>query len=150
VRGIRNAGVIDSILNIMRYIWKVFSKLIPPIDVEVEGLYCQLIGSDPYQTVTVITAWSKRYRVDLLLINRRDSVVFLRDMSLMTGDGHTYRPTDDVTKISLEPRQALRFPMVFPIPDKDTPLERGGYELRVIPTSGRQTVVRGHFPTGDK
>ncbi len=141
--------MLDSILKAVEWIWKLIPRLIRPISVEVQSLYRQLIGSDPYESVTVLTAWQKRYRAELLLINRRDSVVFVKDMSLIIEEEKTYEPTEEVTKIRLEPHQPLRISLTFGVPDEDTPVEEGSYELKVIPTSGRISSVRGHFPVGD-
>jgi len=142
--------IIDYVLKAVGYVWKFISRFRPPIEIEVQRLYCQLIGSDPYQTPTVLTAWHKRYRATLLLLNCKNSVVFIKDISLVIGNNKKYKPVEDVTEIGLEPHQAKIVCLVFPVPDKDVPLEQGSYELNVIPTSGKQTVARGHYPVDEK
>lgn len=141
--------MVDYILKAVEYIWKIIPRLIRPISVEVQSLYCQLIGSDPYESVTVATAWLKRYRAELLFLNRMNTVVFIKDVSLAIGNEKTYKPFEEVTEIRLEPHQARKISLVFPVPDEDKPVEAGSYELRVMPTSGRRSSVRGHFPIGD-
>jgi hypothetical protein len=142
--------IIDYVLKFVGYLFRFISKFRPSIEVEVQQLYCRLVGSDPFQTPTVLTAWTKKYVIKLMLVNRKNSVVFVKDILLVIGNDKKYRPAEAVTEIGLEPHQAKIVRLVFPISDKDIPLEQGSYELSVVPTSGKQTVARGYFPVEDK
>jgi len=105
----------------------------------------QLMGSDPFQTVTILTSVWKRYHAKLFLLNRTNSLVFVRDINLSAGEGKIYEPADDVTDTRLEPHQSKKISIVFRVPDKDTPAEEGNFKLKVIPTSGRKTIVKGRL-----
>ncbi|MHC4618371.1 MAG: hypothetical protein ACYTEQ_11535 [Planctomycetota bacterium] len=141
--------MVEYILKAVDYILKLIPSFIPPIDVQVEALCYQSVKNDPDEILQIVTSCPSCYLAELLLVNRTALVVFFKDVSLVIGQDKFYKPSKDVTKIRLEPHQPLRISIAFGVSDEDTSPEDGTYELRIIPTSGRQTSVKGRFPVGN-
>ena len=125
---------------------RLLFRLMPPIGVEVESLTYQLCGNDTYNEPVVLTARSKRYCVELLLVNRRGTPVSVRGVALWINDRKQHEPDSDVARIQLEARETSRQNIVFPISSTDVPDQEGRFKLAVTPSVGRTTTVAGRFP----
>ncbi len=121
-------------------------RRVPPIEVEVEVFEYQLMRSDPYDKVSVVTPYPKRYRAELKLMNRQKVAVSVKDIALLINNEEHYEPSGDVTKIRLEAHDAMCQDIVFPVPDRNIPAQQGNFRLTVIPAAGRKTTVTGRFP----
>jgi hypothetical protein len=125
---------------------RLLFRLVPSIAVEVESLAYHVGANDTPDEPVVLTERSKRYCVELLLVNRRSAPVSVRSVVLWVNDRRQSKPEGDVTKIRLEARETSRQSIIFPISDADVADREGRFKLTVTPSVGRATTVTGRFP----
>jgi len=121
-------------------------RLVPSIAVEVESFAYHVGAGDTHDEPVVLTERSKRYCVELVLVNRRGTPLSVRAVILWVNDRKQSEPEGDVTKIRLEAREASRQNIVFPISCTDVPDQEGRFKLAVTPSVGKTTTVAGRFP----
>lgn len=138
--------MIDTILKLLEFVLgKFFPKITRSVSVEVRQFGYQFIENRSGDSIIVLGQYPSRYRAELRLTNRTNSVVYVKDISVSINGSRRYEQVQPKDKIRLDPHEYLHLNIIFPVPSDEIPDKEGTYNLEVVPTRGRKTRITATF-----
>lgn len=123
--------------------------VVPPIKAEVTYLTYEETRNNPSSSVVVVSAHPERYFARIELTNASPAAAFVKLMTLSLNGGKRVVWSESAP-MRFEAGEPRTEDIIFPVSRDHEQINEGEFELEIIPSLGRSTIIKGSFPLEER